>query len=1058
MKIGIISINAHTKVLNPASPLHTYAFWSFLKDNGIDSTIIDYKPVYYGKFDVRHPLFYYAEHPMKDYATEKKKLKKWKNLFYDREKRYDRFEEFIQKYYVKTEKCYTAASVEKEDPGFDCYMCVTDVIWKYNPNNGFDRGFLLAANTFKGKKKIAYAASRGANGYTQEQGMTFFDYISDIDYISVREKSLKEYIEHNSDIPVSHVIDPVFLREKEFYYNLAITPPKKEYVLVYLAMERAIDLVKNAVAFAKERGLEVIELSEEPEDANIPEGTHHEVIYDIGVEEWLGYMQNAAYIFTNSFHACCFSIIFGKQFYVGKRAGDKIDSLLEMFNLSWRRIPEYDIDFVDSIEDIDWQTVNVLKREYIESSSKFILDAIYALEQSDHQNHKDLVHREVYMPEKSKEKTPYETDKKASKDVKALDNNINRGNKKKAKVNIVLVEIINRNLGDAVIADTTYYLLQKALPFWTRDKYNICRYDILSQDYELISRADMVIFAGGGIIKYKIEDFYRYVSKILDCANEHDIPVYFNAVGVEGYDSDDEKCRLLKKALRQSCVKGISVRDDLNTLKQYYIEGTDIAAYDVVDPVVFADETYKICKKHNADTVGIVIVRHNIFSDYGIPEIDKEFQLKMWKSLIEELENRGHKWKLFVNGLKSDFDFAEEILEYIGKAGEKHKYLVPRPTESRELVETIASFKCVVACRMHANIIAYSLGIPSVGLVWNDKLTFWGERIGYAERFLAKEHFTGTKIADCVEKSISEGVRQHNPEFKRETYRRLKEFVRKYGKDKQRSEAWNSYNTEWQDKLLATALGGLHLKYRNMNSSVTVENSIKNGFKYLEADIRLTSDNIPVCVNGWSQKTYDSLGISEGKYDKSGMSYAEFMKCKYYNNHYPTMDLEQLLKIMQIHYDCTLILDIGIPSKDKADKYRDEIFDIISKYNMQQNCIIRLQTERDVKLFRELPKELELMYFYPEKTEKEYSVITAEEVGIFSRDNGIKWTSVSIGNFNRDMAVELKKYGQNICVFSCKTAGEIVRAVKDGADLVGTYYVTVNNMNSLFGDVLDNQN
>lgn len=40
MKIGIISINAHTKVLNFASPLHSYAFQQFLKMHGYDSVII----------------------------------------------------------------------------------------------------------------------------------------------------------------------------------------------------------------------------------------------------------------------------------------------------------------------------------------------------------------------------------------------------------------------------------------------------------------------------------------------------------------------------------------------------------------------------------------------------------------------------------------------------------------------------------------------------------------------------------------------------------------------------------------------------------------------------------------------------------------------------------------------------------------------------------------------------------------------------------------------------------------------------------------------------------
>ena len=65
MKIGILSINAHTRVLNFASPLHTFAFWQFLKNHGIESTIIDYKPVYFEDYDVKHPLFYHIDHPQK---------------------------------------------------------------------------------------------------------------------------------------------------------------------------------------------------------------------------------------------------------------------------------------------------------------------------------------------------------------------------------------------------------------------------------------------------------------------------------------------------------------------------------------------------------------------------------------------------------------------------------------------------------------------------------------------------------------------------------------------------------------------------------------------------------------------------------------------------------------------------------------------------------------------------------------------------------------------------------------------------------------------------------
>lgn len=409
MKIGILSINAHTRVLNFASPLHTYAFWKFLDDHGIESTIIDYKPVYYEDFDVRHPLFYYIDHPEKTMQAWKPVLRKWKALFYEREQRFDKFEAFIEKYYKMTDRCYSAKLLETEDPGFDCYICASDVIWKYNKGYGFDRGYFLACSQLEGKKKIAYAASRGPNAYTDSLTKEFFGYVSDMDYLSVREKSLKEFIQANSDLPVSLVLDPVFLHDKEFYDSMAEPPEKKGYVLVYTVMERARRLLKTAVGFAAHHNLEVIELSEDFKNANIPKGTHHEVIYGIGIEEWLGYMQNAAYIFTNSFHACCFSIIFEKQFFAGARAGDKIDSLLEQFELSGRRVLQNDPGLAIGMEDIAFEEVHLLWDRYRKESENFILGALHALENGEHTNRGDLVYGEVYTTEDPAEETGEES-------------------------------------------------------------------------------------------------------------------------------------------------------------------------------------------------------------------------------------------------------------------------------------------------------------------------------------------------------------------------------------------------------------------------------------------------------------------------------------------------------------------------------------------------------------------------------------------------------------------------------------------------------------------------
>lgn len=383
MKVGIISINAHTKVLNFASPLHSYAFQQFLQMNGIESVIIDYKPNYYGQFNPRHPYFYYRKHPVKNKKKQKAIEHKWLKLFLARQKRFDKFQHFIDRYYVTTDKCYNHKLLDTEDLGLDCYICATDVIWKCNKNAGFDRGFFLACDSMKGKYKIAYAASRGpVVELDKEKQQLFLEYISEFQHISVREESLGNYIESISDIKVTHVLDPVLLHEKEFYEPIIKRPGRKKgYVLLYVVMESAIPLIELAVAFAEKNGLEVIELSENMADAKIPAGTHHKVVYDIGIEDWLGYMDEAEYIFTNSFHATCFSILFHKQFFVGKRNGDKILSVMEMFGLSGRKVEDC-FEGSDCIaKEIDFAPVDVLRREYMQKSSDFILSALEDAEQ-----------------------------------------------------------------------------------------------------------------------------------------------------------------------------------------------------------------------------------------------------------------------------------------------------------------------------------------------------------------------------------------------------------------------------------------------------------------------------------------------------------------------------------------------------------------------------------------------------------------------------------------------------------------------------------------------------
>lgn len=361
MKIGILSINFHTKGLNFACPIHTYAFQQFLLKHGIENVVIDYLANYYNDFEPRHPYDYYAEkydallkkevsgdaekeQREIDLARIKKKRDGYRDVYKEREVRYDKFQQFIDTHYIKTDFCYNSDLLEVMDPEFDCYICATDVVWKNQIKDGFDRGYFLGSKAMENKWKFAYSVSRGIPGpYTEKEQKEFFGYLEDIDFISVRENSLKNFIEENSDLKVRVDIDPVFLRGRELYDEIAVKPQEENYILLYYAEGRPKNALKKAVRYAREHHLKIVELTELPiKDGLVSAYKDVESIfrYDIGPDEWLGYIKYAECIFTNSFHGTCFSIIYEKDFFVGSRSGDKIAHLLGKLGLSDRMLAD----------------------------------------------------------------------------------------------------------------------------------------------------------------------------------------------------------------------------------------------------------------------------------------------------------------------------------------------------------------------------------------------------------------------------------------------------------------------------------------------------------------------------------------------------------------------------------------------------------------------------------------------------------------------------------------------------------------------------------------------
>lgn len=264
-----------------------------------------------------------------------------------------------------------------------------------------------------------------------------------------------------------------------------------------------------------------------------------------------------------------------------------------------------------------------------------------------------------------------------------------------------------------------------------------------------IKTADLIIVVGGGLIKYTYQYFHPSLDGLMVAAERCGIPVVLNSVGVEGYDGTNKKCLALKSVLHKKALRHISTRDDIKTLYNSYYDGKpSIPCVKVADPAVWAAEAYGITRSHS-DIIGIGIGRGRLFIDNGKDFSDKQFFV-LYIQLIETLSKQGKQVELFTNGLDADNEFACQILKEM--RNRNIDIILRIPDTSKEMIENIASYRCIIAARLHSCIVAYSLGIPAIGFVWNDKLKLWGRNIDAEDFFIQTENLNTDYVLTKLER------------------------------------------------------------------------------------------------------------------------------------------------------------------------------------------------------------------------------------------------------------------------------------------------------------------
>lgn len=267
-----------------------------------------------------------------------------------------------------------------------------------------------------------------------------------------------------------------------------------------------------------------------------------------------------------------------------------------------------------------------------------------------------------------------------------------------------------------------------------------------------LTGCDALIFACGSF-KYGTQKLWAYYSVAIEVASKMNIPVMFNAMNIQDFDGNDWRCRCLKKHVNYPCVKVFTTRDGaygLSKLKRDYLENEEIYTEAVGDPAFWIPENYKITKSKSPYKIGINLIRGSIFCDYGY-QMTEEQLINFYCDLIMKLENLGEEWELFTNGLEVDCLLGEKVLRKLNRMD----IPIRVPQADFELVEMISGYKAIFGIRLHACICAYSLNVPLVGAIWDEKLARFAEITGLKDYFLEENDMKADVVYERLQNALS---------------------------------------------------------------------------------------------------------------------------------------------------------------------------------------------------------------------------------------------------------------------------------------------------------------
>jgi polysaccharide pyruvyl transferase WcaK-like protein len=349
MRVGIVTFHSSH---NYGGALQTYALFTVLSNLGCEVKIIDRR---WGS---------YTALTNRPFVTAMKKIVTvFKN---------DVFEEFYNRYYVRTKHIRSQEELRALNEDFDIVVVGSDQVW--NSDIIRTMGYYYFLDWLDPQiKRITYAVSFGKDSFdvSETELMKVKALVSQFSTISVRESSGVDLCTKYFNVAAEQHIDPTLLLSLNEYKTLALPDPAdRPYVIRYI-LDASEEKEHITALVSREKGVQVKDLHPTFKGSLNAVANRVPMIAEWRfpiMAEWLNRFYHASFIVTDSFHGVIFAILFQKDFICiknEKRGSARFESLLSLFQLNHRMVTNIsEIDASILSERIDYRaTEGILAEE-----------------------------------------------------------------------------------------------------------------------------------------------------------------------------------------------------------------------------------------------------------------------------------------------------------------------------------------------------------------------------------------------------------------------------------------------------------------------------------------------------------------------------------------------------------------------------------------------------------------------------------------------------------------------------------------------------------------------